>query len=232
MTVEVRILDHTGAKAKTTSGRVANKIQNVISWRLGLAAMTMQRRIRKKFNNYGAGSPSSPGRYPKRLRGHAVKSISVKKVRGKNIIRAGYKANNPRHSMRLRWLENDTTIKPTSGKSLAIPLSLAAKRFASNATGDASANVKNFKAPGGKELTVQVRGRKGALTVFLGAKNSDRKAKMTGQTHTMHFLLTKNKNNKVRKSRRGLSDAFNAESNTFVNQITAGMQTQLQNVNV
>jgi hypothetical protein len=228
--VEIRILDHTGSKAKLLSGQVANKIQNVIGWRFRLAAFTLQRRIRAKFNKYGGGTPSSPGRYPKKLRGHAAKSISVKKVTGKNVLRAGYTGGTPRHMMRLRWLEEDTTISPKKRKWIAIPLSLAAKRFSSDATNSSSSNVRNFKPPGGGALVPAWRVKGTNRKMFLATLNSKRKTKSTGQKHTMHFLLTKQP--VTRKARRGLSDAFNAESNTFVNQITAGMQKQLADIQV
>lgn len=183
------------------------KVDNIIARRSTAAAEKLQGKIRAKFSRPSRQrNASRPGTYPKYINKHALNSIRVRKVIGKNSIEVV--TVGPRKS-RIPMLSQDVTIT-SSGKSLAIPLSWAAKRHSSNGQGP-----RTFK-PGGGEMKVIVLGKKGKQKTFLGV---ERKGKSkTGTKHSLHYLLTKKPIR--RKARRGIQDAFDAEAGWLAKLIT------------
>lgn len=209
MTVTVRV--------KNYSGRAGKAIVGAVSTRLDGAARLMQARVKKKFlrSSAGGSTTSNAGQYPRYLRKHAANSVSVSRVEGKHAIQFGFKGSSKRHRMRLRWLEGGFTISPKSGKSLAIPISKAAKRHSSDAKTKGESGPRNFM--GGKlELIILGKGRK--KRAYLGIKSSRVRKLLGGGNHVLHYLLTR-KSIRI-KPRKGLSDAFLAEEKFFVNYLT------------
>lgn len=183
------------------------QVDNIVARRSTASAKKLQGKIRAKFSRPSRqGNASRPGTYPKYINKHALNSIRVRKVVGQNSIEVV--TVGPRKA-RIPMLSTDVTITPSS-KSLAIPLSWAAKRHASNGK-----SPRSFK-PGGAEMHVIVLGKKGNKRTFLGV---ERKGKSkTGVKHSLHYLLTKKPIR--RKARRGVQDAFNAEANWLAKLIT------------
>lgn len=195
---------------KNTLKGFIKRVDNIVNRRVTATAEKLQGRIRAKFSRPSRQrNASRPGTYPKYINKHALKSIRVRKIVGKNaleVVTVGPRKN------RIPMLSQDVTIAP-GNKALAIPLSWAAKRHASNGKSPWS-----FK-PGGSELKVLVRGKKGNIKVFLGVERGPKSK--TGTKASMHYLLTRKP--VIRKARRGLQDAFDAEAGWLSKMITEPM---------
>jgi hypothetical protein len=203
---------------RNVAGKIAARIDGVVTARIDQAASRIQSKVRKEFLKSSRRGASRPGQYPRAINKHAANSIRIR--RKGHHIQAGYYSRTPRYSLRLRGLADGATIKPGK-KSLAIPLSWEARVFASNAKTAAQGSPRNFKPPGGGKLEVIPL----KSNTFLGVKQKKGSKKMTGTKHRLHFLLTKRKI--TREPRLGLTDAFNAHAGLFVKLITADMQKEL-----
>tara|TARA_R110000824_G_scaffold172833_3_gene350812 strand:+ start:8771 stop:9421 length:651 start_codon:yes stop_codon:yes gene_type:complete len=187
-----------GVKVNSGIKGFIKQVDNIIAGRSTAAAEKLQSKIRAKFSRPSRQKDASrPGTYPKYINKHALNSIRVRKVVGKNAIEVV--TVGPRKH-RIPMLSTDVTISP-KGKSLAIPLSWAAKRHSSNGKGPRS-----FK-PGGKEMHVIVLGRRGDTKVFLGTEKKG--ISKTGVKHSLHYLLSRKPIK--RKARKGVQNAFDAE---------------------
>jgi len=183
------------------------QIDNIIDRRSTAVAKKLQGRIRAKFSRPSRqGNASRPGTYPKYINKHAVNSIRVRKVVGKNSIEVVTVGPRKR---RLAMLSEDVTIAPKS-KALAIPISWAAKKHSSNGKGP-----RTFK-PSGKEMKVIVIGKGSKRRAFLGIERES--GSKTGMRHSLHYLLSRKPIR--RKARRGIQDAFDAEANWVAKLIT------------
>lgn len=188
----------------------AKQVDNIVDRRVTATAEKLQGKIRAKFSRPSRqGNASRPGTYPKYINKHALNSIRVRKIVGKNaleVVTVG-----PRKG-RIPMLSEDVTITPKKG-ALAIPMSWAAKKHASNGKGPRS-----FK-PSGQEMKVIIIGKGKKRKAFLGVER-ETKSK-TGVNHSLHYFLTRKPIR--RKARRGLQDAFDAEANWLAKLITKPM---------
>jgi len=207
--IDITIVDNTG--------KVAARLENVVEDLLDKAALKLDAKVKRKFSKSARFGHSKPGQYPRSINGHAMRNVRIRRVSGQNVIRVEYGGSVPRHSLRIRMLSKDTTIK-SKGKSLAIPLTWEAKKFASNVR-NSGQTIRDFK-PGGQEME-WIPGKNGDS--FLAVKAGILK-RATGQKYKRHFLLTKRTVH--RKARKGMVDAMREEEKWFVNYITKGVESQ------
>lgn len=218
-------------KITELGGKFGKKLENVIRSRLESAAVILQRKMRKKFSKepFAKFRKRPGGTYPRKLNGHAMNSVFATKLSGRNVIRIGSVSHHPQYAMRLSWLETETRISPKGSGALAIPLSMAAKRHASNARTRGAGGPKTF----GVALTMVVikakRGkRKGMKQLFLVEKRDGASKKMGMRRFVLHYLITRK--TIIRPAYLGVSDAFMDESKWFINKITGSMQNELENL--
>ena len=203
-----------------STGKISARLESVVSSRMESAAKRLEKKVKKKFSKSSMfGNPSKPGQYPRSLNGHAVNSIKVFKTAhaSGDKIQVGFASGSKRYSQRINMLSKDTTITP-KGKALAIPLTLAAKRYSSDVR-NSKKSLHSFR-PGGKEME-WIKGKDGDS--FLAVK-SGVVSRVFGQKYVRHFLLTKRTVH--RKARKGLSDAMKEEETWFVNYLTDGVKSQ------
>lgn len=192
-------------RAESQVDQYVNHISGRLGKRLDKARPWLEKRIKQKFARDARMGTSNPGTYPKRLVGHLHKGIVVNVTKGLlRLRRTGLSVNIEGDKARTRYfrLEKSYTITPKNAKMLAMPVSLLARRMASNGLGPR-------KFPHKLVLKrANVRGRK--MSVLMTQTSSvTRKIKGTDSPQgTIHYILIRSA--KVAR-RRNLGDALNAE---------------------
>ena len=211
--------------------KFGKRLHNVIRDRLDSTAVILQRKMRKKFSKKPLTkfSKKPGGTYPRKLNGHGMNSIFATKLSGRLIIRIGSVSHSPQYAMRLSWLETATDISPKGAGALAIPLSMAARKHASNAKTSGTGGPRSFSVPLRMVVIKRKRGkRKGKEQVFLVEKRKGGSRRMGMRRFILHYLITRK--TVSRPAYLGIKDAFMEESSWFIKKLTGSMQNELENL--
>lgn len=185
------------------SGRLAKRLNDAKPW--------LEKRIKRKFSRDATGGTSNPGTYPKMLRGHLHSGIKVNITKGlMGLRRTGLSVNVEGSLARTRYfrLEKGFTITPKRAKRLAMPVSLLARKMASNGHGPR-------KFPHQLHLErVEWHGKKRSV-LMTKTSATTRKIKGTDSPRgTIHYVLISS----ARVApRRNLGDAMTAELGQLAN---------------